>query len=189
MSFGSTGPVAPPLFNLVCWYLGKCQFYHSTAYFIIPPNIDVTLKWAPAEDGVVQVIFALTFGEPRDYNTGEVVWTDEAGFWHRGRGMKWHWDPLVPSIIRTVYPHVTPTTKQDFFEVRFVNRTNRVIIVDVSIWIFEYTEGSFKEFLEMVEGFAKLFRLFSKLEVAVPTVPAGLEEAVRAVATEVRRVG
>jgi hypothetical protein len=175
----------PPLFNLASWYLGKCQFYHSTAFYIIPPNIDVTLKWAPAEDDVVQVIFAVTFGEPRDYNTGEVVWTDEVGFWHRGRGMKWHWDPLVPSIIRTVYPHVTPTTKQDFFEVRFVNRTNRVIIVDVSLWIFEYTESSFKEFLEMVEGFAKLFRLFSKLEVAgpAPAVPAGLGEAVRAVAT------
>jgi len=155
---------------------------HNTAYYIIPPNIDVTLKWAPAEDGVVQVIFAITFGEPRDYNTGEVVWTDEVGFWHRGRGMKWHWDPLVPSIIRTVYPHVTPTTKQDFFEVRFVNRTSRTIIIDVSLWILEYTEGAFKEFLEMVEGFAKLFRLFSKLEVAGP---AGLGEAVRAVATAV----
>jgi hypothetical protein len=136
---------------------------HNTGYWVIPPNIDVTIKWAPEEDDRVQVIFALTFGKPRDLNTGEVVYTDDVGFWHRGRGMKVHWDPLVESILSTVYPHITPTTKQDYFEVRFINRTSRAVVIDVSIWVFEYTRENFERFLSMVRGFAKLLRLIDRV--------------------------
>jgi hypothetical protein len=155
----STGTVIPPLFNTVCWYLGLCEFYHVTGYYIIPPNLDVTVKWFPEEDDRVHLIFAITFGRPRDLDTGEVVYTDQVGFWHRGRGMKYHWDPLVESIVNVVYPHITPTTKQEYFEVRFINRTNRIIIVDVSIWIFEYNRENYEKFISMVRGFSKLLRL------------------------------
>jgi intein/homing endonuclease len=132
---------------------------HNTAYYILPPGLDVVIHWAPEEDNKVQVIFALTFGTPRDYNTGEVVYTGDVGFWHRGKGMKLHWDPIVESIVNFVYPHITPTTKQDYFEIRFINRTSRTIIVDVSIWIFEYTVHNYQMFLSMVRGFSKLLRL------------------------------
>jgi hypothetical protein len=159
---GSVGAVETPFFNLVCWYLGKCQFYHITAYYLIPPFFDLTLYWTPEEEDKVQLIFALTFGSPRDLDTGEVVFTDQIGFWHRGRGMKLHWDPLVPSIINTVYPHVTPATKEDPFVIRFVNRTSRAIIIDVSVWVMEYHKRDFEDFLEMVRGFANLFRLLGK---------------------------
>jgi hypothetical protein len=159
----STGPVPVPLLNVVCWYLGICEFYHITGYWVIPPNLDVSLKWFPEEDDKVQIIFALSFGKPRDLNTGEVVYTDEIGFWHRGRGMKYHWDPLVESIINVIYPHITPTTKQEYFEIRFINRTSRVIIIDVSIWIFEYTRENFERFLSMVRGFSKLLRLADRI--------------------------
>jgi hypothetical protein len=159
----SSGPVLPPLLNVVCWYLGVCEFYHITGYWVLPPNIDVTIKWAPEEDDRVQVIFALTFGKPRDLVTGEVVYTDQIGFWHRGRGMKVHWDPLVESILNTVYPHITPTTKQDYFEVRFINRTSRAVVIDVSIWVFEYTRENYDRFLSMVRGFAKLLRLIDRV--------------------------
>jgi hypothetical protein len=155
----STGAVEAPLFNIDCWYLGFCEFYHITAYYILPPGLDITIHWAPEEDGKIQVIFAVTFGTPRDYNTGEVVYSGDVGFWHRGKGMKLHWDPLVESILNVVYPHITPTTKQEYFEIRFINRTSRVIIVDVSIWIFEYTVHNFQIFLSMVRGFSKLLRL------------------------------
>jgi hypothetical protein len=73
--------------------------------------------------------------------------------------MKYHWDPLVESIMNIVYPHITPTTKQDYFEVRFINRTNRVIIIDVSLWILEYSKENYQKFLSMVRGFSKLLRL------------------------------
>jgi hypothetical protein len=160
----SSGPVEVPLPNVFCWFLGKCQFYHFTAYWIIPAGLDVTILWRPEEEDKVQLIFALSFGRPRDYVTGEVVYTDEVGFWHRGQGMKLHWDPLVESLIGIVYPHITPATKENPFEVRFVNRSNRTIIMDVSIWIFEYHKKDYADFLQFARGFANFFSLFGRAE-------------------------
>lgn len=163
----STGPVQVPLPNVFCWLLGKCQFWHSSAYYIIPPGLDVTILWAPEEEDKVQLIFAVTFGKPRNYATGEAIETDEIGFWHRGRGMKLHWDPLVPSIFGTVYPHITPATKEEPFEIRFVNRTTNITaIMDVSIWVLEYHKKDYQDFLEFARGFANFFRLFGRFKTA-----------------------
>jgi hypothetical protein len=156
----SSGPVEVPLPNVLCWLLGKCQFYHVTAYYIIPPFLDITIYWYPEENDKVQLMFALTFGKPRDYNTGEIVYSDEIGFWHRGSGMKLHWDPLVESIFQTIYPHITPATKENPFEIRFINRTTRTIILDVSVWILEYHKEDYEGFLRFARGFVNFFSLF-----------------------------
>jgi len=160
----SSGAVLPPLLNVICWYLGECEFYHVTGYWIIPPNVDVTLYYAPEEEDKVQVIFAITFGRPRDLHTGEVVYTDGVGFWHRGKGMKLHWDPIVESIIGVVYPHITPVTKRDYFEIRFLNRTDRTVVIDVSLWVFEYSKEAYEEFVKMVRGLANMLKRFSDAE-------------------------
>lgn len=94
----SSGAVELPLPLQLYWMLGKCEFVHETAIYLFPPNLDVKLEWAPAEPGKVFLIFALTFGRLRDYATGEIVTTDEVGFWHRGKFMKLHWDPAVESV-------------------------------------------------------------------------------------------
>lgn len=155
----SSGPVITPFFNTICWHLEVCQFYHITQLVVIPPHTDITLYWAPSDDSVVQLIFALSFGTPRDFNTGEVVYTTEIGFWHRGRGMKLHWDPLVESIVKIVYPHITPATKREPFEIRFYNYTDRIVTMDVSVWVFEYSVENYKRFLSIVRGLAKLLML------------------------------
>lgn len=153
----SSGPVEVPFPNVLCWLLGKCEFWHDTAYYILPPGLDLTIRWGPAEPDKVFLIFALTFGRPRDYATGEVVITDEVGFWHRGQGMKLHWDPLVESIVQTVYPHLTPATKENPFEIRFVNRTERAIIMDASVWVFEYYREDFEDFKKFLRGLVSFF--------------------------------
>jgi hypothetical protein len=102
--------------------------------------------------------FLAGVGQIRTHNT------DEIGFWHRGKGMKLHWDPLVESITGIVYPHITPATKEEPFEIRFVNRTaNVTAIMDVSVWVFEYHKRDYQDFMEMVGGFAKLFRLIDRV--------------------------
>lgn len=159
----SAGPVLAPFFNTVCWYLERCAFWHLTSYYILPPGLDVTVQWAPEEPDKVILIFALSFGKPRNYLTGEVFYTDRAGFWHRGRGMKWHWDPLVESITGVVYPHITPATQREPFEIRFVNYTDVPIVIDVSVWMFEYHERDFEDFVEMVGGFSRLLRLLNRV--------------------------
>jgi hypothetical protein len=156
----SSGAVVVPFFNLVCWHLEVCQFYHITQLVILPPHIDVTLQWAPSEDNAVQLIFALTFGTPRDFSTGETVYTTDVGFWHRGRGMKYHW------------------------EIRFYNYTGRAIAMDVSVWVFEYSIENYERFMSVVRGFSKLLRLID----AVLPDNIDMEAAARYLAEFIRAV-
>jgi hypothetical protein len=81
--------------------------------------------------------------------------------------MKLHWDPLVESITGIVYPHITPATKEEPFEIRFVNRTTNITaIMDVSVWIFEYHKKDYQDFLQFARGFVNLFRLFGRFKTA-----------------------
>jgi len=59
---------------------------------------------------MVYLIFGITMGKPRDYATGNVLTTDDFGFWHKGglsdltrkrECMRWHWDPAVEYALRT----------------------------------------------------------------------------------------
>lgn len=153
----SSGPIIVPLPLEFYWLLGKAQFLHSTAIYVFPPNLDVTLTWAPEEPDKVFLIFAITFGKLRDYATGEVVFTDDVGFIHRGCGMKLHWDPAVESILNIVYPHITPATKEEPFEIRLVNRSNRVYYTDISIWYFELYKKDYEELMKFIRGFINFY--------------------------------
>ncbi|MEM2447837.1 MAG: hypothetical protein QXT14_02665 [Candidatus Bathyarchaeia archaeon] len=168
----STGAVKVPFTLELEWLAGECELLHETGTYYLPPGLDVTLRWAPEEDDKVFLIFALTFGKPRNYATGEVVYTDEVGFWHRGMGMKLHWDPLVESINNITYPHVTPATKENPFEIRFVNRTDMTICMDVSVWYFEFTRERFEAMRRFVRGFLNLFRFFGRFRTAEEAVEA-----------------
>ncbi|MEM4531621.1 MAG: hypothetical protein QXY39_07125 [Thermofilaceae archaeon] len=158
----STGAVKVPAPLELAWLAGEAEFLHETAIYFLPPGLDVTLRWAPEEDNKVFLIFAITFGEPREYATGERVTTDEIGFWHRGMGMKLHWDPLVPSLLDITYPHVTPATKENPFEIRFVNRTEMMIYMDVSVWYFELTSEKYEALQQFIRGYMNLFRLLGR---------------------------
>ncbi|MEM4975861.1 MAG: hypothetical protein QXT64_00880 [Desulfurococcaceae archaeon] len=158
----STGAVRVPGILELLWLAGEIEFLHDTGTYYLPPGLDVTIRWAPEEDGKVFVIFALTFGEPRNLETGEVIYTDQVGFWHRGLGMKLHWDPLTPSILGIVYPHVTPATKENPFEIRFVNRTNMMVYMDISVWYMEFTREKFEAMQEFIKGFTNFFRLIGR---------------------------
>ena len=157
----STGAVKVPGVLELLWLSGEIEFLHDTGIYYLPPGLDVTITWAPDEDHKVFVIFAITFGEPRRLETGEVVYTDQAGFWHRGPGMKLHWDPLLPSILNITYPHITPATKENPFEIRFINRTNIVIYLDVSVWYMEMTKSKYRDIAEFIKGLMNYYRRYS----------------------------
>ncbi|MEM3484995.1 MAG: hypothetical protein QXI12_05185 [Candidatus Methanomethyliaceae archaeon] len=141
----SSGAVVIPNPLQPFWILGKCEFLHDTATYFLPPNFDLTFRWGPKENDKVFLIFSVTFGPLRDLVTGDIIESDEIGFWHRGMGMKLHWDPFVPSISGIVYPHVTPATKENPFEIRFVNKSNIMAYTDVSVWYFEINNGEFEK--------------------------------------------
>lgn len=159
----SSGAVKIPEFLQHYWLAGKIYFLHETAYYIFPPGLDITIRWYPEEEDKVYLIFALSFGTPRNYITDEVMYTDKAGFWHRGLGMRWHWDPLVESITGVVYPHVTPALKEEPFELRMYNYTDTPIYLDISVWFFEMDKKTFKEIISSLTGYFKFYRLINEV--------------------------
>jgi len=75
--------------------------------------------------------------------------------------MKLHWDPLLPSILNITYPHITPATKENPFEIRFINRTNIVIYLDVSVWYMEMTKSKYRDIAEFIKGLMNYYRRYS----------------------------
>jgi len=145
---------------------GKARFWHETAYFVIPPKLSVLVRWGPKDPDRVFHVFALTFGKPKNFYTGEVVYTDKVYFWHRGREMVWHYDPLVESIVDYEYPHEVRATAKEPLEIEFHNDTdNLTVAIDVSAWLFEYHKDDAKVFDEYVRGVANLFRALGRLSV------------------------
>jgi len=55
---------------------------HNTMLLIFPPGARATLTYRPRE-GYVYLVFGMTMGRVRDYETGDTLTTDDYGFWHR----------------------------------------------------------------------------------------------------------
>jgi hypothetical protein len=121
---------------------------------IFPPGAEVTITYRP-RDGYIYLIFGMTLGKPRDYATGDVLTTDDYGFWHRHSQMRWHWDPQVESIYEFEYPHWLEVTEDDPAELAFYNRTGLTVIQDVSIWIFECAEEHWPIVQQYLKGLFK----------------------------------
>lgn len=161
----SMGTVNIPWYIFPLIKLGYMKFWHSTAYYIIPPHFKRRIEWSPADEDTIYHVFAMTFGKPRNYETGEIVYTDKVYFYHRWRECVWHYDPLVESIIQVVYPHEATATIREPLEILFVNETDTVVIMDVSIWLFEYKKDFEPMLNEYLEGIFNFFRAMGKLKV------------------------
>jgi len=96
----------------------------------------MVVTYKPRE-GYVYLVWSLTMGKPRDYATGDVLTTDDYGFWHRHSQLRWHWDPLVESLYEFEHPHWLEVTEQDPVELEFVNNTTLTVIQDFTLWILE----------------------------------------------------
>lgn len=153
-----TGSINIPFPLELFWLIGEAEFTRYTSLFYLPPNLDVTIRWSPKDEDKVFLVFAMTFGSLRDYNTGETVYTDEIGLWCRGPGIKFHWNPLLESVSDFIYPILTPTTRNNPLEIRFVNRSSITAYMDVSIWYFELTRYRFESMINFVKGFTNLFK-------------------------------
>jgi len=153
-----------PLWLVPLIRLGKARFWHDTSYIILPPKLSVMVRWGPKEVDRIFHVFMVTFGKPRDFFTGEVVYTDEVYFWHRGKEMIWHYDPLVESIVNYEYPHDVTATTMEPLEIEFHNDTEDLtIIIDVSIWLFEYHRDDAPLIEEYMRGVLNFFRIFGRV--------------------------
>lgn len=129
------------------------RFWHDTRVMIFPPNLSFGMVWNPPE-GKTYIVFALTFGKPRDYFTDDVLSTDDFGFYHRhDPSMVYHWDPCVESIYDVEqYPHYMEVERGTPLDLYFYNHTALTIIWDVSTWFFECREKDLPVVREYIRG-------------------------------------
>ncbi len=120
-------------------------FWHDTLYYIFPPGTDITITYRPRV-GYQYLVFGMTLGRVRDFATGNVLATDDYGFWHSHAQMRHHWDPGVESIYEFDYPHWLEITDLLPLSLRFVNNTGLTIIQDFSIWLFECPTGAWTKY-------------------------------------------
>ena len=138
-------------------------FWHDTMLLIFPPGAHVLLSYTP-RPGYVYLCFGITMGKPRDYATGDMLTTDDYGFWHRHSQMRWHWDPAVESIYEFEYPHWLEITEEDPAELEFYNNTDLTVIQDFSIWLFECHKKHWPLVRRYLKGLFNLFYWFGSVE-------------------------
>lgn len=147
----------------------KVKFWKDSNILIFPANSDLSMTWRPPQ-GKIYIVYALTFGKPRDYNTGDIIITNEFGFYHRhDPQMIWHWDPAVESVFDVeqypLYLEVERGTPMDFY---FYNNTSYKIIWDFSVWLLEakiedldFIRSYIRDYIEQ---FRELRRLREEIE-------------------------
>ena len=118
---------------------GVLTFWHDTMIVIIPDGGRLLLTYKPRK-GYVYLVFDLTMGRPRDHDTGDVLVTDDYGFWHRHGQMRWHWNPGVESVYEFGEPQFLVVTEEDPLEMGFYNNSGVTVVQDITVWLFECGE-------------------------------------------------
>lgn len=131
-------------------------YWHDAMIIILPNGGTFTLTYKPRQD-YVYIIFGLTMSKPRDYDTGDVLTTDDYGFYHRHSQMRWHWNPAVEAIYEWAEPQFLKVTRNDPLELSFYNYSGLKIIQDINIHIFECSMQNWVYVEKYLRGIYKMF--------------------------------
>lgn len=159
---------------------GYLKYFKDTMVLIMPSGTSIALRYAPTRS-MVYVCFGLTFGRPRDFANGDVLISDDYGFFHKGgvmgrkrEAMRWHWDPAVESIYMFEYPlHLVLTETKpltmDFVNNAVDNITGEpiTIIQDMSTWLFECDVDEYAIIKWYFLGFSFLGKLLGGIGVKI----------------------
>ena len=147
-------------------------YWHDAMIIILPSGGTLTITYRPRED-YIYLVFGMTLGKVRDYDTGDVLTTDDYGFWHRHSQMRWHWNPGVEAIYEFAEPQLLKVTRDDPLELEFYNNTGLKVIQDINIHLFECS----KQTWPLVERYLKgIYNLFSWMGEITPLKPKRLVE-------------
>jgi hypothetical protein len=145
---GTASIPQPPLPFQVALWTGRAQFTHESIVADLPPGVTVEVEIFPKERGMVQYLWAMTFGDLVD---SLVV------IKHEVRGMmKWHEDPLIKSIVDTVYPLNIKVSEAQPHRCLITNEDTVTVTVEATFWMIE-TDSAGAELIDnMFEGLGKL---------------------------------
>lgn len=131
-------------------------YWHDAMIMTYPDGSRATITYQPRQDYIF-LVFSLTMGRPRDFATGDVLTTDDYGFWHRHSQMRWHWNPAVEAIYLWKEPQFLKVTREDPLELEFTNNTGLTVIQDLNIHIFECSKTNWPFVEKYLRGIAKTF--------------------------------
>ena len=143
----------------------KLRFWRDSEILILGANSSYSTTWNPPQ-GREYYVFGLTFGRLRDWDTGDVLISDDIGVWHRhDPQMVWHLDLAVESLYEFSYPHYLEVERGTPIDLYFYNNTGLTIIWDYSIWIFESKVEDSEDIRKYVKGYFNLFRALGEVRV------------------------
>jgi hypothetical protein len=160
---GAASIPPPPLPLQVALWTGRAVFTHESVVADLPPGAVVEVEVFPREKGAVQYLWAMTFGDL--VNSLVVVKHEVKGM------MKWHEDPLIKSIVGTVYPLSIKVSEAQPHRCLVVNGDTVTVTVEVTFWMIETDSAGAEMIDRMFEGMGKL--LLGELPIA------GLEPLIR----------
>ena len=141
---------------------GKLTFFTDTTTYVLPSKARVRVEYRPREVENV-IIFGLKIGNPRDYETKEVVYSDALfiDFVHPARDLvRWHRIPARESAVGE-YPLFVPVTGESPPFIQIYNGLERTVEWDLTFRLYGVKEEVRREV------FAYLSSIYRRLVVGV----------------------
>jgi len=149
MGKAGTGTIIPPFqpVLLMLWKPGQREvwFTHETLMGTLSPGANIKVELAPTEKDFVHYIFAMTFGDLVDSDVKIVHSHIDM--------MKEHEDPLIFSIVNTVYPLNLRVTQEKPHVCTLVNNATADRYVEATFWVIEATPLGAKALDDFIEKF------------------------------------
>jgi hypothetical protein len=124
------------------------MFTHESVVADLPAGATVEVEIYPSAKGVVQYLWAMTFGDLID---SAVVLK------HEVRGMmKHHEDPFIKSVVDTVYPLNIKVSEAQPHRCIIMNNDTVTVTVEATFWMMETDEAGAEFIDRMFEGLGKL---------------------------------
>jgi len=150
---------------------GLLRLWHDTIQYVFPPNSTLTVRWRPSLR-MIYLVFGMTYGHPRDFNTGNVITSTNFGYRHEHRDLVWHWDPMTESIFYYRHPYHLKVTRDNPLITKWYNNTGLTMIQDFTIWLFECDERDWDEIEKYFDGIYLYYRgMIKEPEEEIPPSP------------------
>ena len=136
--------------------------WSDTFILILPPNTEfVAVEHTPEGRGIIN--YYLKFGKPRIYDPvtgtlGDVITSNEVGFYRMSENVKWHNVPMVESIYDNGYGDLTITGGSQYeCTVKMYNHTSNYIYLEGTSFLLEFNIEHLEDIKKYFKGIAYFF--------------------------------
>ena len=136
--------------------------WSDTFAFIVPPKTEfVTVERTPENKAIIN--YYIKLGRPRIYNPatgtlGDIITSDEVGFFRMSEQVKWHDVPFVESIYDEGYGDMTITGGKQYECTYMVyNYTPHYVYIEGTSFLLEFSIDNLEDVKKYFRGIADFF--------------------------------